>query len=354
MPFYADHMSLFNLGFFNRSIALPLTQETQANTRIIVVAVREDSMKLLSLYPPTQALWATYSRTHQPMHENMRRIVTAFPDFAPESWARYMLDSGDAFILRAYHGTRQGRNCESYPEMSDRLAAEQRRKFSPMVYPPTTHRIKKMRRLYNRVSQSVISLLTSTSTNIRIRPRFSGDFWTIFVGWLLLVVFVWYIDLIDDLYGKTTLTLLCSALPLLALFSEPSEDASQRRWSSWMWRVWGAFFIFAVLIGISDKWNLPTLGVSVTMIGVSSPLLAICLFLSLKKRLLGFALMPSIIAAMLHAVAFAPGDRLYGMLISIVRNIACQHPHGQLPDISFCISPNDGGGTQSEAPEWNV
>ena len=172
-----------------------------------------------------------------------------------------------------------------------------------------------MRRLYNRVSQSVSSIWTSTSTNIRIRPRFSGDFWTVFVGWLLLTVFVWYIDLIDDLYAKTILTLLCSALPLLALFSEPSEYTSQRRWFSWTWRVETAFFLFAVLVGISDKWNLQALGVAVTMIGVSSPLLAICLYLSLKKRLLGFALAPSIIAAMLHAVAFAPGDRFHGMLV---------------------------------------
>ena len=172
-----------------------------------------------------------------------------------------------------------------------------------------------MRRLYNRVSQSVSSIWTSTSTNIRIRPRFSGDFWMIFVGWLLFVVFIWYIDLIDDFYDKTLLTLLCSALPLLALFSEPSEDASQRRWSSWMWRIGTAFALFAVLVGISDKWNLQALGIAVTMIGVSSPLLAICLYLSLKKRLLGFALAPSIIAAMLHAVAFAPGDRFYGMLV---------------------------------------
>ena len=172
-----------------------------------------------------------------------------------------------------------------------------------------------MRRLYNRVSRSVFSLWRSTSTNIRIRPRFSGDFWTAFVGWLLLVVFVWYIELIDDSYDKMILTLLCSALPILALFSEPSEDATQRRWSTWMWRIGTAFFLFAVLVGISDKWNLDALGVSVTMIGVSSPLLAICLFLSLRKRLLGFTLAPSIITAMLHAVTLTPGDRLYGMLV---------------------------------------
>ena len=48
---------------------------------------------------------------------------------------------------------------------------------------------------------------------------------------------------------------------------------------------------------------------------MSSPLLAICLFLSLKKRLLGFALAPSIIAAGLHAVAFALGNRFYDMLV---------------------------------------
>lgn len=172
-----------------------------------------------------------------------------------------------------------------------------------------------MRGLCNRVSQSVISFWTFTSTNVRIRPRFSGDFWTAFVSWLLLVVFVWYIDLIDDLDDKAIITLLCSALLLLALFLEPSEDAGQRRQASWMWRFWTAFSLFALLVGISDKWNLHALGISVTIIGVSSPLLAVCLYLSLKKRLLGFALAPSIITAMLHAVTFPPRDRFYGMLI---------------------------------------
>ena len=132
---------------------------------------------------------------------------------------------------------------------------------------------------------------------------------------LLLVVFVWYIDLIDDLFIKMALTLLAFAVPLSLLLSERPEDDSQRRQASWIWRIGTAFFLFAVLVGISDKWNLDALGATVTMIGVSSPLLVICLYLSLKKRLLGFALAPSIITAMLHAVTFPPGDRLYGMLV---------------------------------------
>ena len=172
-----------------------------------------------------------------------------------------------------------------------------------------------MPRIYNRVSQSVISLWTFTSTNVRIRPRLSVDFWTGFAGWLLLVVFVWYIDLIDGFYAKSFLTLLGLVVPLSLLFSEPLEDDPQRRQLSRGLRSLTAFLLFAVLVGISDKWNLHALGVSVTMIGVSSPLLAFCLYLSRKKRLLGFALAPSIVTAMLHAIALPPGDRFYAMLV---------------------------------------
>ncbi len=183
-----------------------------------------------------------------------------------------------------------------------------------------------MRRLYGRVSQSVISFLTSTSTNVRIRPRFSGDFWTIFVVWLLLVVFVWYVDSVDGLYGKAVLTLLCSTLPLLALFFEPSQCASQRHWASWMWRVGTAVVLFAVLVGITDKWNLDTLGMAITMIGLSSSLFAVCLFLSWKKPLLGVAWAPSIIIAMLYAVALPPGERLFSMLFLLFMVFAFSIP----------------------------
>ena len=167
-----------------------------------------------------------------------------------------------------------------------------------------------MRSLYNRM----VCQLNSFSWT-RFSLRSTVDFLLSLLGLAILTALIWYFDLIDGLSAKVTVNLLYAVFSL-SFFPGFKGNGSDSRSVRGLNIVLVLVLLTGLLIMISDRFGLVSLGMNVTMILVSSPFLWIAWLLVRKKPLIAVGLIPTIFIAMVYLVMWGiPSDSRWDYLL---------------------------------------
>ena len=170
-----------------------------------------------------------------------------------------------------------------------------------------------MRSFYNKM----ISQLNSSSDK-KSGPQVYVDFLLSLLGLAMLSALIWYFNMIDGLFNKIVIIFIyavMSASLLLGSKSNGSDNRSVRIINIVLVLV----LLAGLLIAISDRFGLDSLGLNVTMTIVSSPFLWIAWVLIRKKPLLAVGQVPTIIIVMAYLVmsSIPAGDRLDYLLLPL-------------------------------------
>ncbi len=181
-----------------------------------------------------------------------------------------------------------------------------------------------MRRSY----QSTLHFIQSrwselTSEDVRGRLT-SADFALSLIGLIILILLIWCIRLIDDLWSQLSLTILYLWIPLALLLSPPPKP-SEARLTRLGLIIFLVFLVFALLIAFSDMRDDSYLGLNITIIMVSLPFLAGCVWLSWNRPLLLVPSLPSGLLSMIYFnTALLPSDlRLKYVLVTLPVVLMC-------------------------------
>ena len=146
----------------------------------------------------------------------------------------------------------------------------------------------------------------------------SSDFVLTLLSLAILTYLIWGFDYINRLYDSVVINLFSAVLPPLAFFEAMRQERKGLRLS--LWNVEFAFFlVLALLLAISDSYDVVELGINVVVIMASSPWLVIFGMLVRQKRILAIGMVPAAIILMGYWVVpgFLDGLKLQYFLIPL-------------------------------------
>lgn len=179
-----------------------------------------------------------------------------------------------------------------------------------------------------RISEDSLNFIQSRWSELiseDMRGRLTSvDFALSLISLIILILLIWCVRLIDDLWSQLAITILYSWIPLALLLSPPPKP-SEARVTRWGLVGFFVFLVFALMIAYSDMRDDSYLGLNATLIMVSLPFLAGCFWLSWNKPLL---LVPSLPSGLLSIIYFnttlLPSDlRLKYVLITLPVVVMC-------------------------------
>ena len=134
----------------------------------------------------------------------------------------------------------------------------------------------------------------------------------------MLTYFIWGFDYIDRLYDSVVMNLLPAILPPMVFYEALHQEREARR-SGWWYGGFVLFLGLALLLAISDKYDVAELGINVVVIMTSSPWLFIFGILVRGKRILAIGMVPAAIILMGYWVVpgFLDGLKLQYFLIPL-------------------------------------
>ena len=151
-----------------------------------------------------------------------------------------------------------------------------------------------------------------------VQLQVSWDFFISLAGWPMLAILVWHFDLPDGLFQQIVVTLLYSVIPVLLLVGTPGSSP-QLHLPAWGIRGLVLLFLGILLFQISDQLNFSELRNAIMVVLVTAPFLWIFGVLIRRKPLLGVALTPAMIVAMIYLglEVLPAGQRLNLLLIPL-------------------------------------
>ena len=113
----------------------------------------------------------------------------------------------------------------------------------------------------------------------------------------MLTYFIWGFDYIDRLYDSVVINLLPAVLPPMVFFEAMQQKREARRFD-WLYAGFVVFLGLALLLAISDRYDIDELGINVVVMLVSLPWLFIFGILVRGKRILAVGMAPAAIVLM--------------------------------------------------------
>ena len=151
-----------------------------------------------------------------------------------------------------------------------------------------------------------------------LRRGVTANFVLTLLSLAILTYFIWGFDHIDRLYDSVVMNLLPAILPPIVFYEALHQERQARRFRWW----YGAFVLFlglALLLAISDSYDVDELGINIVVIMASSPWLFIFGILVRGKRILAIGMVPAAIILMGYWVVpgFLDGLELQYFLIPL-------------------------------------
>ena len=173
-----------------------------------------------------------------------------------------------------------------------------------------------LRRLLMCRAQDMISEARKYSWK-ELRRGVTCNFVMALLSLAMLTYFIWGFDYIDRLYDSVVMNLLPAVLPPM-VFYEAMQKREARRFD-WSYAGFVFFLGLALLLAISDSYDVDELGINVVVIMASSPWLFIFWILVRGKRILAIGMVPAAIILMVYWVVpgFLDGLKLQYFLIPL-------------------------------------
>ncbi len=134
-----------------------------------------------------------------------------------------------------------------------------------------------------------------------LRRGFSVNFAMALLNLALFTYFVWGFDHIDRMYDSIVLNLLPAYFPFVAFYQAMRQDPKDRR-LDWLFAGFVLFIFLAVLLSISDRYDLDELGINVIVVMTSAPWLFVFGILVRGKRILAVGMVPAALLLMAYWV----------------------------------------------------
>ena len=125
----------------------------------------------------------------------------------------------------------------------------------------------------------------------------------------MLTYFIWGFDYIDRLSDSVVLNLLPVYFPPVAFYQAVRQKPEARRFD-WSYFGYIVFMFFALLLAISDRYDLDELGINIVVVMTSAPWLVVFGILVRGKRILAVGMVPAAMLLMTYWVAPAISDGL--------------------------------------------
>ena len=113
----------------------------------------------------------------------------------------------------------------------------------------------------------------------------------------MLTYFIWGFDFINRLYDSVVMNLLPAVLPPMVFYEAMQQKREARRFD-WSYAGFASFLGLALLLAISDRYDVHELGINVVVIMTSFPWLFIFWILIRGKRILAIGMVPAAIILM--------------------------------------------------------
>lgn len=125
----------------------------------------------------------------------------------------------------------------------------------------------------------------------------------------MLTYFIWGFDYIDRLYDSIVLNLIPAFFPLVTFYQAVWQRPEARRFD-WSYFGYMVFMFLALLLAISDRYDLDELAINVVVVMTSAPWLVVFGILVRGKRILAVGMVPAAMLLMTYWVAPAISDGL--------------------------------------------
>ncbi len=151
-----------------------------------------------------------------------------------------------------------------------------------------------------------------------LRRGFTVNFGMTLLNLAMFTYFIWGFDHIDRLYDSIVLNLLPAYFPPVAFYQGVRQEPEERRFD-WLFAGFVFFNFLAVLLAISDKYDLGELGINTVVVMTSVPWLVIFWMLVRGRRILVIGMVPAAVLLMGYWVApvLAEGSELQYFLIPL-------------------------------------
>ena len=127
------------------------------------------------------------------------------------------------------------------------------------------------------------------------------NFWMSLLGLTSFTVIIWFLEPIEDAQAKVLVTALYAVMPLLFLLDGLGKDQRSRQLD--LPTAWPSILsVFTLGVVLADRADLAAVVISLLSVLVSLPGLWVLWMLARGRRLLWFAIVPSIVAASLYLV----------------------------------------------------
>ena len=130
-----------------------------------------------------------------------------------------------------------------------------------------------------------------------LRRGVTANFLMTLLSLAMLTYFIWGFDFIDRLYDSVVMNLLPAVLPPM-VFCEAMQQKREARRFDWSYAGFASFLGLALLLAISDRYDVHELGINVFVIMTSFPWLFIFWILIRGKRILAIGMVPAAIILM--------------------------------------------------------
>ena len=130
-----------------------------------------------------------------------------------------------------------------------------------------------------------------------LRRGVTANFVMTLLALAMLTYFIWGFDYIDRLYDSVLMNLLPAVLPPMVFFEAMQQKREARRFD-WLYAGFVVFLGLALLLAISDRYDIDELGINVVVMLASLPWLFIFGILVRGKRILAVGMAPAAIVLM--------------------------------------------------------
>ena len=134
-----------------------------------------------------------------------------------------------------------------------------------------------------------------------LRRGFTPNFVMTLLGLTMLTYFIWGFDYIERLYDSVVMTILPAVIPPMVFYEAMRQKCGTRRFD-WSYAGFVFFLGLALLLAVSDTYDLHELGINVVVIMISVPWLFIFGILVRGKRILAIGMVPAAILLMAYWV----------------------------------------------------
>ena len=150
------------------------------------------------------------------------------------------------------------------------------------------------------------------------RRGFTVNFVMTLLVLAMLTYFIWGFDHIDRLYDSIVLNLLPAYFPPAAFYQAMRQKPEARRFD-WWYAGFAFFMGLALLLVVSDKYDLDELGINIVVVMTSAPWLVLFGILVRGKRILTIGMVPAAVLLMGYWVApvISEGSELQYFLIPL-------------------------------------